>query len=206
YQESEYTLPESVTTVINGESLSIPLTWNVATVDTSSAGTFTYYGTNEEYGRQVEFTLTVLENVYDKQAGSIKNAYSANGKTYIDVDLVELYVGFEEAVKEAVKDNRAAVNENGEYFLPNSYYIRNNYTKLTTYEVSNNCTFQLLDYDLIYLGYDVTPKNNSSIPEAVSLETFKNYIDNPISKGRSVMCWIELKNDVAYSIYRQHTP
>ncbi|WP_195429176.1 tetratricopeptide repeat protein [Clostridium sp. D46t1_190503_E9] len=212
YKESEYNLPGSVSTDINGTSVSLPLTWNVATVDTSSAGTFTYYGTNEEYGRQVEFTLTVLENVYDKQIGYINKLYSSNGKTYIDVDLVEFYLGREESLKEFLKDNADTdkidlpINDKGEYYVPDGYYIRNKYDKITTYEVSNNCTFQLLDYDLIYLGYDVTPKNNSSIPEAVSLETFKNYIDNPISKGRSVMCWIELKNDVAYSIYRQYTP
>ncbi|WP_278599621.1 tetratricopeptide repeat protein [Clostridium tertium] len=221
YQESEYNLPGSVSTDINGTSLSLPLTWNVATVDTSSAGTFTYYGTNEEYGRHVEFTLTVLKNVYDKQIGCINNIYSIDGKTYIDVDLVEFYFGNEIALREALKDNeKIAYLENGEPYVPDGYYIRNNNSKLTTYEISSNCSFQLLNHDFLALGYNVPPPKNSSINEEASFNDFINYIDlrNPMDIGnldisdgkpithRETLCWIELKNGVAYSIYRQYTP
>lgn len=221
YQESDYTLPGSVTTDINGESLSLPLTWNVATTDTASAGTFTYYGMNEEYGRQVEFTLTVLENVYDKQIGCINDIYTIDGKTYIDVDLVEFYFGNEIALREALKDNeKIAYTENGEPYVPDSYYIRNNNSKLTTYEISSDCSFKLLNHDFLALGYNVPPPENSSINEEASFNDFINYIDlrNPMDIGnldisdgkpithRETLCWIELKNGVAYSIYRQYTP
>nr|WP_243242071.1 tetratricopeptide repeat protein [Clostridium sp. 1001275B_160808_H3] len=226
YQESEYNLPGSISTDINGTSLSLPLTWNLATVDTSSAGTFTYYGTNEEYGRKVEFTLTVLENVYDKQIGCINNIYTVDGKTYIDVDLVEFYLGREESLKEFLKDNADTdkidlpINDKGEYYVPDGYYIRNNNSKLTTYEISSNCSFQLLNHDFLALGYNVPPPENSSINEKASFNDFINYINlrNPmdigdldVSDGKPVthketLCWIELKNGAAYSIYRQYTP
>ncbi|MDZ5000817.1 hypothetical protein GNF79_17480, partial [Clostridium perfringens] len=119
YQDSEFNLQQSVTTDINGESISLPLTWNISKVDTINAGTFSYYGVNEEYGRQVEMNLTVLENVYDKQIGCINNIYTIDGKTYIDVDLVEFYFGNEIALKEALKDNKKiAYKENGDPYVP----------------------------------------------------------------------------------------
>lgn len=212
YQGLEYNLPESITTDIKDESLSLPIVWDVSQPDTTTAGTFTYYAFNEEYGRQVAMNLTVLENVYDKQIGYINKMYSSNGKLYIDVDLVEFYFGNKESLQEFINDNPdkykvyLPINNNGEYYVPNGYYIRNNSDKITTYEVSSDSTFQLLNHDLIRLGYDPKPKENSSIPESVSLDTFKSYIDNSLDKERGSMCWIELKNGVAYSIYRQYTP
>lgn len=226
YQDSEFNLPQSVTTDINEEQISLPLTWNVSKVDTTNAGTFSYYGINEEYGRQVEMNLTILENIYDKQIGCINNIYTIDGKTYIDVDLVEFYRGREESLREFLKDNKdkdkidLPTNDKGEYYVPDSYYIRNNYDKLTTYEVSNNCSFQLLNHDFLDLGINVAPPKNSSITEVASFKDFKDYInlrksmdigdlaikDNKPLTNRGTLCWIELKNGVAYSIYRQYTP
>lgn len=165
--------------------------------------------------------MTVLKNVYDKQIGCINNIYSIDGKTYIDVDLVEFYFGNEIALREALKDNeKIAYLENGEPYVPDGYYIRNNNSKLTTYEISSNCSFQLLNHDFLALGYNVPPPKNSSINEEASFNDFINYIDlrNPMDIGnldisdekpithRETLCWIELKNGVAYSIYRQYTP
>ena len=220
YQNSSYALPKEVTTNISNSQISIPVTWNNENVNTNTIGTFTYEGYNHEYGRKVIVDLTVIENIYEKQSGCIKSVYSANGKTYIDVDLIELYIGFEEAVAEAIKDNRAAINEKGEYFLPDPIYIRNNYTKLTTYEVSNNCIIQLLPRDFSKLGYDPESTINFSPPNPVSFNEFEKFIteSNKIfveanSKNeiktitdRETLCWIEIKNGVATSIYRQYTP
>ena len=220
YQYSNYALPKNANITILGDSVQIPITWDNEIVDTESLGTFKYEGFNEEYGRKVIMNITILENVYDKQIGCIKNVYSSNGKTYIDVDLVELYLGFEEAVAEAIKDNKAAINENGEYFLPNSYYIRNNSTKLTTYEVSNSCLIQLLARDFSTLGYDIEYTGTSHELNPVSFDEFKKYISvrniiflesnskNEIKTitDTTTLFWIEIKNGVTNSIYRQHTP
>lgn len=220
-QESEYYFSKNVNATINGKTISLPIKWDYSKADTSTPGTFEYYGYNEEYGRKVQITLTIKEVVYDKQIGSIEKIYTVDGKTYIDVDLVEFYFGKEIALKEALKDNeKIAYNEDGTPYVPDSYYIRNKYSKITTYEVSSNCSFQLLHHDFEALGLNPNYPGNSSINMIASFEDFKNYIglaapmdlsdlnmntDKPIT-NRGTLFWIELKNNIAYSIYRQYTP
>lgn len=216
YQNSNYSLPQQVTTMISGEQVSIPVSWENQTVDTANIGTFTFQGYNEEYGRSITVELTVLENVYDKQIGSINKIYTSNGKTYIDIDLVEFYTG-DEALAEAKKDNAAAYDEKtGEYFLPFGNYIRNNYSTITTYEVSKDCIYQLYFLDLLALSYG----SESQVQElhTVSYETFKSYIDmmykmqvdyghvvdGEIESSKTTLCWIEIKNDKVQSIYRKY--
>ncbi|MDV4150017.1 tetratricopeptide repeat protein [Clostridium sp. AL.422] len=221
-QDLEYYFPQTVNALINGKDISLSIKWDYPEADTSTPGTFEYYGYNEEYGRKVQVTLTVTEAVYDKQIGSITDIYTVDGKTFIDVDLVEFYLGGEIALKEALKDNvDLPVNDDGIQYIPNGYYIRNNYSKLTTYEVSNNCNFQLLHHDFVEaLGLNPDYPGNSAINIIASFDNFRNFIDlrgnmdvsdlnmntdKPIT-NRGTLCWIELKNNVAYSIYRQYTP
>ncbi len=220
-QDSEYYFPKNVNATINGNTISLPIKWDYNQADTSSPGVFEYYSFNEEYGRKVQVTLTITEVVYDKQIGSIKDIYTIDEKTYIDVDLVEFYFGNEIALKEALKDNKKiAYKEDGTPYVPDSYYIRNNYSKITTYEISNNCSFQLLHHDFEALGLNPNYPGNSSINIIASFNDFRNYIDlrNPMDVSdlnmntdkpitqRETLCWIELKNNIAYSIYRQYTP
>lgn len=105
-QNSEYYFPKNVTAVINDQSITLPIKWDYAKVDTSNSGTFEYYGFNEEYGRKIKVTLTVPEIVHDKQIGCIENIYTSNGKTYIDVDLVSFYITKDLALEEAFKDRK----------------------------------------------------------------------------------------------------
>jgi tetratricopeptide (TPR) repeat protein len=220
-QDSEYYFPQNINTTINGKSISLPIKWDYIQANTGIPGAFEFYGFNEEYGRKVQINLTVSEIIYSKQIGCIKNIYTVDGRTYIDVDLVEFYLGGEIATKEALKDNiDLPLKETGEAYIPDGYYIRNNYDKITTYEISEDCSFQLLHHDLTAIGYNTPAPNNSSITETASFDDFKNYInlripmdigdhvisnDKPITQ-RETLCWIELKNDVVYSIYRQYTP
>lgn len=136
YQYSSYSLPKSTNITILGEAKSIPITWNDEIVNTENLGSFKYEGFNEEYGRKVIMNITVLENIYDKQVGWLKDFYIDNGKLYIDLDLIELYLGKEEALREAIKDGKAGINENGEYFLPDPVWIRNN---------SNNVVYKIYE-------------------------------------------------------------
>lgn len=219
YQDGIYSLPKEINISLSGNTKSVPINWDNQTVDTSNIGAFTYEGYNDEYGRKVIIDLTVMENVYDKQIGYIKKIYTLNDKTYIDVDLVEFYLG-EEALIQSLKDtDKMLSTENGDPYVPHGYYIRNNYTELTTYEISNDCSFQLLYQDFLLLGYNTTPPENWSITEGASFDDFKDYInlttpiiDNLITNDdksitqREILFWIELKNDVSYSIYRQYTP
>ncbi|MDZ4957144.1 hypothetical protein GNF51_15380, partial [Clostridium perfringens] len=143
YQNTNYYLPTETKTIINDEEILLPIVWSNPQVDSRLPGSFIYEGFNEEYGRKVEMEITVLENVkvemettglenvYDKQIGCINNIYTIDGKTYIDVDLIEFYRG-EQALKEALKDNAEKVfsyTENGTPYIPNGYYIRNESSK-----------------------------------------------------------------------------
>ncbi|WP_418223357.1 tetratricopeptide repeat protein [Clostridium isatidis] len=138
----------------------------------------------------------------------IKSAISNN----VDVDLVEFYWGTETASKEALKDNKILLyDEDGTPYYPNGYYIRNNDSELITYEISDSCSFQLLPNDFLFLGYELPPSSSYTIPNTASFNDFKNYINlytpyNNEKTNRRTLCWIELKNGVAYSVYRQFTP
>ncbi|ASW43530.1 tetratricopeptide repeat protein [Clostridium isatidis] len=212
YQDLEYYFPNTVTTVINNKSIDLPIIWDYQKADTTNIGSFDYYGFNAEYGRKIQLTLTVKEVIYDKQIGSIQNIYTINGKSYIDVDLVEFYWGTETASKEALKDNKILLyDEDGTPYYPNGYYIRNNDSELITYEISDSCSFQLLPNDFLFLGYELPPSSSYTIPNTASFNDFKNYINlytpyNNEKTNRRTLCWIELKNGVAYSVYRQFTP
>lgn len=201
YQNGSYSLPKEVNINISDNSISIPVTWDNENIDTSNLGTFTYEGYNDEYGRKVIVELTVIENVYDKQIGYIKDIYKANRKTYVAVDLVEFYLG-NDARNEAIKDNKAAIDENGNYIYLPGFYIRNNYDKISTYELSNDCIFQLTLYDL-------EPYSSEQLSMiTVNYNNFFNQVEKAkINKETApLLSWIELKNNVAYSIYRQYTP
>ena len=135
---------------------------------------------------------------------------------------MEFYFGNEIALNEALKDNeKIAYKEDGTPYVPDGYYIRNNLSKITTYEISSDCTFQLLHHDFVEtLGINTDYPGNSSINIIASFDNFRNFINlegtmdisdlnisnnKPIT-NRGTLCWIELKNNIAYSIYRQYTP
>jgi hypothetical protein len=62
----------------------------------------------------------------------IKNLYKHNNENYIDIDLVEYYIG-EDVKKEMIKDKKNYDESTDEF------YIRNNYSTLRTYKISANC-------------------------------------------------------------------
>lgn len=199
YQDENYSLPENINYTLNGKILSLPINWTI-NADTSTAGDYTYEGFNDEYGRTIKMYLTVLPNTYSKEIGYIKDIYKENNTIYLAIDLIEFYQG-NEALNEAIKDNNALIDENGNYFIYNSYYMRNNSYSITTYQVSNDCTFSLMSYDF-------DPYSTEAITQTpTDFETFYNYVEkSKRSEISPLKCWIELKNGTSYSIYRQHTP
>ena len=151
----------------------------------------------------------VIPSVVDEEHCYVKNIYKSNGKTYIDVDLVAFYKG-SEAVQQAIKDNKAAYCD-GVYFLPDLYYIQNNYTTTTTYEVSQNSKFNLLQYQV--------DKNSNSLNSISSnYEKFESYIKETsnfymasdletghISAPRQLLFLIKFKNNVVYDVSFEFT-
>ena len=220
YEGSSFTLPSTITTTLDNKEVTLKVAWDNSSVNTKKIGEYSYKGFSEEHFRNIEAKVNIL-NREEKVIGSIKNIYTSNGKTYIDVDLVEFYFGSKIALPEAMKDNNAVYDEErGEYFLPDGYYIRNNYSTITTYEVSDNCNYKLLEHDLEErLGYEIDNKGTSDINFDCSAKDFKEVIKlynefekeefddkgRPIT-NRSKLCWIELDAGIAQSIYRQYTP
>ena len=195
YQNSSYTLPKEVNINVYDTSVSIPVTWNNENVDTNSIGTFTYEGYNDEYGRKIIVDLTVIENVYDKQVGWVKNIYISNNKAYADIDLIELYLGHDEALKEAIKDGKAGIDENGKYFLPDPIWIRNNSDTIVTYPLNSDCG--------VYLLY---PYDRSTLVNTSHDDLLKEYTKSINNERRTLLLWIESKNGSAYKITEQYLP
>ncbi|WP_411169903.1 Ig-like domain-containing protein [Clostridium sp. MB05] len=202
YQNTNYTLPNEVKTVISGNTISLPITWDNQVVDSSTVGTFIYEGFNEEYGRKAKMEITVLENVYDKQIGWVKNFYTDNGKLYIDVDLIEFYLGREDALREAIKDGKAGIDENGEYFLPAPVWIRNNSDAITTYSVSNDCIYSLCSATLNLENHE----NRGTLVNTSYDDFLKEFNDTKNNKSRILLVWVDIKNGSVFKISEQYLP
>ncbi|NKF07467.1 Ig-like domain-containing protein [Clostridium gasigenes] len=224
YEGESYTLPSELSTKINNENVSIPVTWNNSVINTSTAGTFSYLGTNKEYSRQFSATLTVvppivsavvppvvppvvapvIPSVVDEEHCYVKNIYKSNGKTYIDVDLVEFLRG-NAALEGAIKDNNSKVgidDDTGKKFVPDGYYIRDNVHAEITYEVSQNSTFNLAE-----LQIHPNSSSNKDIPVPVPYDRFESYIKSNINGDyRSNLCLIKFKNNVVYDVSYVYTP
>lgn len=202
YQNDNFTLPKQVIMNVSDNSITIPVIWNNENIDTSTLGTSSYEGYNNEYGRKVVVDLTVLENVYDKQIGWVKNFYEKNGEIYIDIDLVEFYLGREEALKEAIKDGKAGVDENGEYFLPDPVWIRNNSDSIFTYPISSNTSYSLCGYNL-----PNNPIYSGGLVYDVSYNEFLNVFNKTqTNEARTLLVWIDIKNGLIYKITEQYLP
>lgn len=59
----EYTLPETVNAKMSDGTVSkVSVTWEYGNQQTDSPGTYTFYGTVEQYSKKVKFTLVVKDN------------------------------------------------------------------------------------------------------------------------------------------------
>ena len=145
-------------------------------------------------------TENTVEPVVKEEIGSIKNMYEANGKKYIDVDMVEFYRG-EEAVAEAEKDGRALYTEDGKAYIYDGYYIRNTDSNLITYEVSSNTEYYLC-------GTDIDSTSTSSDLVSVSENDFNQFINNWVGEptGRANLCWIKTSDGIVNCLQKQFTP
>lgn len=198
YQDEEYNLPANINYAIGNTPCSLSISWNAA-ADTSVLGEYVYEGYNEEFGRTIKMSLEVLPNSFDEQIGYIKDIYKENGNTYVAVDLIEFYTG-NEAVSQAIKDDKALLKEDGTYFVYNDLYIRNKYDTITTYQVSDNCYFELFSFDL------EPSLGKSSETKSVDYDTFSKKIEEIRTNEYLILCWIDIQNGVTNSLHRQYIP
>lgn len=216
YEGDSFTLPTELTTKINNEDITIPVTWNNSIVDTSTTGTFSFIGTNKEYNREFNATINVLPPVLDEEYAFVKNIYTSNGKTYVDVDLVEFLRG-DNALSAAIEDNANVININddGVKFINNGYYIRDKSHSITTYEVNENSIFSLTEYrDIATVENNFAGDRLKQVP--VSYNKLESYIESNTTEfndhlisntnPRSVLFLIKFKNNIVYDISFVFTP
>ncbi|MDP4087865.1 MAG: Ig-like domain-containing protein [Bacillota bacterium] len=197
-QGEEYKLPEKVTAVMSDKStVDMKVTWSTAKVDTSQAGVQKIEGTVSGYSPKVILTLTIKpkQTVSGNKMGYIKKVYEENGKKYIQVDEVEWYTG-DQAIEEAKKDGNAEKDENGQYFVPDDYYMRDNTHDITTYEVTDSTVFKLLDLG----GASVSAK-------VVTYDAFKTAsVSGTSVSGSQLLCSISISNNIVTNIEEQYRP
>ena len=78
----------------------------------------------------------------------------------IQIDYVELFSG-SQAIQKALEDgsNLVEIDENGERFIPNDYYIRNNNPLIRSFTLADSCEILLLDYE----GSSIAPDRKSVV-------------------------------------------
>ncbi len=68
YQSHEYQLPDKIKAKINNEDKEVGVVWNNNNVDTSKVGTAKYEGKIEQYDRDVELNLEIIEIKKEKES------------------------------------------------------------------------------------------------------------------------------------------
>ena len=65
--------------------------------------------------------------------------------TQVEIDYVAMYTG-DEAIEKALEDGSDVVemDEHGDYYIPNDYYIRNNNPVLRTFPLANDCEVYMI--------------------------------------------------------------
>lgn len=200
YQEDVYILPEGGEVVINGEPTTDLIVWDkVATTDTP--GKYMYEGHTLVYNRNVNLTLNVKNNVYERKVGYIRNIYEAseNNSIMIEFDEAEFFKG-DEALVEAINDEQVEINEEGKYIMLSEYYVRNSSYDMETYNVERFPTYNLLNHEVNDMQEGSKELNN------VDYETIKGHIDNykDSDEEEKLLFWIDMKNEEVINIARQY--
>ncbi|MGO5066067.1 hypothetical protein FDF31_02815 [Clostridium sporogenes] len=224
YQNNEYQLPDKIKAKINNEDKEVGVAWNNNSIDTSKVGTIKYEGKIEQYDREAELNLKIIEvkkevqkenntekvkNIQEengnkkvkngKQIGYIKMVYEQNGKRYLKFDEVEFFLNKDEndytAEREAIKDGNKHFIVDGR--IPNGNYTRNKDKNLETYQISPNVEIDICRYRI-----DSNSNGNSADLQKISYEKFKTLDLNP---GR-FLGYIYLENNVVVRIEEQYKP
>jgi|GEM_PF-3381989 len=124
----------------------------------------------------------------DENTGYITKAYTSDAKNYITIDYVDIYSG-DEAIKKAREDGSDIVekDEDGKYFIPNDYYIRNVNSQLRTFQMASVYKIQLLNE-----GADLQGASFTELISAV--------------KERKRLVSIKLNSNVVESIIEIYVP
>ena len=170
---------------------------------------------NKTSEKQNEITevISPIESVIDSRFGYLEFIYQDNGDYYVDLDEAEIFFG-EEALNEALLDRKEINDEDGNAFVYNGYYVRNNYDILSTFKISKDAKFYLCGFAL------KGERNDNSIDlYEVSLEEFKEYTTkfktafedkknpgNVIEDFVRLPIWADVQDGIVVKLYQQFTP
>jgi hypothetical protein len=157
--------------------------------------------------------ISPIETFVDSRFGYLDSIYLDSGDYYLSIDEAEIFFD-EEAIEEAVYDGNAGYHDDGRAFLPNPYYIRNNYNNLSNFKIAKDAKFYLCGFAL----KDERNDNSINLYE-VSLEEFKEYTtkfksafedkknpDNVIEDFVRWPVWADVQDGIAVKLYQQYTP
>lgn len=149
--------------------------------------------------------ISPVEPFIDSRFGYLELIYLENDYYYLSLDEAEIFFD-EEAINEAVLDNKAGYHEDGSAFLPNPYYIRNNYSNQSNFKIAEDAKFYLCGFAL------KDERNDNSIDlYEVSLDEFKEfttkdpYNDDP-SRFLRWPVWADVQDGIATKLYQQYIP
>lgn len=128
--------------------------------------------------------------------GFVNNVYDKNGKKYLKFDDVKFFTG-NAAVEEAKKHGDAQIDENGKYYVFDSYYIVNPKSQFKTYSISPKATFNLCVYLL--------EPENTSINSSITKKTNYNKFKQSANDSR-ILCYITIKNNQIVNVTQQYIP
>lgn len=150
-----------------------------------------------------EITEVTTEKANYNGFGFIESIYTKENINYLSIDEAEYFIG-EEALAEAIKDEKAFVQDDGSYIVHNGYYIKNNYHLLTDYHISENCKFYLSTLIFpSYLEENLSQFEISKNVKEVSLDEFTNQAS---SQDVGLRIWFNIKNGTIVEAFNQFTP
>lgn len=158
---------------------------------------------NEEEKFISEDQENVLEN--GKQMGYIKSVYEEGEKKYLKIDYIQ-WLGGEEGAQACVEDKKClpqCLEEGG--CLPNGYYVRNQNTKIRTFEISDSTMFDFTDLQSAGFELDNIPLASFTI----SFVEFKDIFSSSDTEQewlRNSIYNIELQNSVIIKLWHQYQP
>ncbi|HCL4463541.1 hypothetical protein EXM52_04455 [Clostridium botulinum] len=226
YQSHEYQLPDKIKAKINNEDKKVGVVWNNNNVDTSKVGTAKYEGKIEQYDRDVELNLEIIEIKKEKESkkenntekvkkteenknekakefkkgkkiGFISKIYEQNGKRYLKYDEVEFFLNKDANDRTAEKE---AIKD-GKKILTDNGRIENDYyirNKDKSLE-----TYEISpNVDIYVCKYRINENMNTGDLQKISYEKFKNLgLSN-----RCILGYVYLENNVVVKIEEQFIP
>ena len=126
--------------------------------------------------------------VTEKKLGYVTGTYAQNGTDYIKIDYVTMYTG-DDAIQQALNDNADVVeqDENGDYYIPNDYYIQNTNTKIRTFPLDPACAITVCDSE------------DPSVSKNITFSELQLLSSTPLMH-------VDVQNGVVVSMNQQYLP